>query len=381
MPKDIKWGLLSHSVEYDQKWAKPLGIEVIDPGFGKIKNIRIKCYIYFAIFTMLLLLRKCGLKGLANQFSLSKKIAKYDRVFDLSGDSYKDYSGGFSPYHNAVMAFITSMNIKAYLISQSLGPFRPVNRRWVKKVLNKLSFIYLRETKTEALLKDMGVVTPWKILPDIAFALPFERGPNEACDEFLSKLDYIKSQDQAIVMVSISKLLYDIHSEGYITFMISLLEDIKAKMNPVFALVPHDVKEKEMGGDDVMAIHHFLANCPNQLSESCLAVDFDFDPSFIKQIALRSAFSVAGRMHAGIASLSSNIPCLFISWSHKYSGLAHQVGIENSTAEMSEVSHSNTQELLNKFIESLEFNKNQIEAYNRNAKRDITEFLLEMLKN
>lgn len=34
-------------------------------------------------------------------------------------------------------------------------------------------------------------------------------------------------------------------------------------------------------------------------------------------------------MHAAIAALSSNVPTIMLSWSHKYSGLMQEIGLEH----------------------------------------------------
>ena len=59
-----------------------------------------------------------------------------------------------------------------WLVAQGMGPFRrPISRWWVRRVLNRLPEIRLRDEGSAHLLKQIGVQTPLRVDADLTWAL------------------------------------------------------------------------------------------------------------------------------------------------------------------------------------------------------------------
>jgi polysaccharide pyruvyl transferase WcaK-like protein len=365
--------LISHFPELDQQYANSLSIKIVSFQHLKFRNNRSRSISYIIQFFILAVLKYLGLKLFIRNNSIYSAFNHSDLILDLSGDSYKDYSGGFSPYHNLVLLFAMQFKKKVILISQSIGPFRSFNTLISRFVLNRVDYIYLRESETLTYLQSIKVKVKYSIAPDLAFALPFTYNHSAQCSSLINHISKIDSEKQ-IIIVSVSKLLFQIYGEEYWKILNQTLLFIDSKKESLFVFVPHDIKPGWNGMDDRSAIKRFLEYISPNIQT--LPVYFDFDPSFIKQLSHYAAFGVCGRMHAGIALLSSNKPCLFMGWSYKYKGLLDQLDQDYSEINLENtISKNDLEKQINLFLKNHTSNVLKLKVYNSTAIERITNII------
>jgi colanic acid/amylovoran biosynthesis protein len=332
MRSDLRITLLSHCIDIDAGPAARLGVEVggIPMRQGVSQRAR-SCAL------ALTNLRTIG-SGISRRiFSggrppLDPRLAAFHRadlVLDLSGDSYRDPPGGRSPAHNLVMLACKAVNRPCALMSQSLGPFRRRNRTLTRWCLNQAGLIYIREVRSFELLLDLGI-DPDRLLlaPDLAFTLgAADCGTTTTILE--REFPHMASLPRPWIGLSPSGFLFTRLGARRAQFqarvLAELIRHIVRRLRGTVILIPHEVSPAGFNMDDVAAANLVAqaAGCP----ESLRVLRGDYDPGVIKAIVSRLDALVAARMHAGIAGLSSAVPTMLVSWSHKYEGLMEQVGL------------------------------------------------------
>jgi colanic acid/amylovoran biosynthesis protein len=75
-------------------------------------------------------------------------------------------------------------------------------------------------------------------------------------------------------------------------------------------------------------------------------IEADLRPEEIKAIIARCAAFVGTRMHANIAALSSHVPTVAISYSHKTPGIMRACGVERLALPVERLTEAQLSELL-----------------------------------
>ena len=185
--------------------------------------------------------------------------ATADLVLDLSGDSYRDPPGGFAPAHHANLLAAVAMGTPYALVSQSLGPFRPWNRPFVRSLLNRASLVYIRETRTREILARLGVREErMQLAPDIAFALP------ASSPEPIWVREVQNSRPpRPWVGLSISHLGLRLgrskNGNLYLEGMARLTAHVRAKYKATVLVIPHEINPPYYGPDDRNAAEALFA--------------------------------------------------------------------------------------------------------------------------
>jgi len=215
------------------------------------------------------------------------------------------------------------------LVSQSLGPFRRHNRPLTRYCLNKARLIYIREKRTSRVLRDMGVRADLLALaPDVAFTLP-----SASFDEMNSLLrseclnierlprPWIGISPSSLFLTRFSRL----NRQRFVSGMTKLALHVHRTVGGTVFLIPHEIRPPQLGIDDLAAadvLSKALAFPP-----WLHTIRGNYSPSEIKSLVSCFDAFIACRMHAGIAALSSSVPTLMISWSHKYEGVMEELGL------------------------------------------------------
>ena len=330
--------LVSQFPELDRPAAAELDVEIAGHRCGRGCSPNLQNLRWLASLWLAVLARRLGWEGAApSLFRRNSVICAFHRadlVADLSGDSYRDRPGGFAPAHNALLLGVRLLGIPLAIISQSLGPFRWYNRGITARALNSADSIYLRERSTLAQLEMMGVAGERCLLaPDVAFALPLP--PTEHLD-WIWRRATAGATEKIWIGISMNCLMLDFteNSRIYIDQMTRLARHIHSTCGAGVLLVPHVFHSSALGMDDVVPcreLAHALGH-PAWLRY----LEDDHSPMELKGIISRCEALVAARMHAGIAGLSSGVPTMLLSWSHKYRALLAEIGLERFTWESSD---------------------------------------------
>jgi colanic acid/amylovoran biosynthesis protein len=270
------------------------------------------------------LLKKIGINI---KFTLPEKyLCEYlisDIIVDLSGDSFSDSKGGRSIIN--IMGILIGIILEKPIVffSQSIGPFNKWTLPLSLFCLNKATMIIVRENITKEYLFKIGVTSPIYLTADCAFVL--DSVSSEIVDNILLK-EGIAINRRPLIGVS-ANIMLDDKENHYALTMAKLIEYLVQNLNAQVIFIPHVISIKEGGLTD----DREMAKKIYELIENKTDVDLikgDYSPEELKGIIKLFDLFIGGRMHANIAALSSNIPTLATSWSHKYYGIMSTLGQE-----------------------------------------------------
>jgi len=372
--RDLTFRLLSQCPELDRGPARELGVEVVDPGFapGSGRDRR----------SVSLLSRRIACIGAGgmrraipgwragSSDPVARAYREADFVLDLSGDSYRDRPGGFAPAHHANLMAARAAGVPYGLVSQSLGPFRAPNRPVVRRLLSRAALIWIRERRTREILRCLGIPEDrLELAPDVAFAL-VARSPESIWTAEGIDPDRI---ERPWVAVSVSGLAMRLSSRGrtnrYLAESARLLEHIRSRYGASAFLVPHEVNPPYYGPDDRTAADELVwaLGGPAWLRP----IRGDYDPSRLKGLIAGCVALVASRMHAAIAGLSSGVPTLMVSWSHKYAGVMDEIGLEGCVWDPEDPGADSLSDLFDRLWRGREATARRLREYTAGARRQI----------
>lgn len=111
---------------------------------------------------------------------------------------------------------------------------------------------------------------------------------------------------------------------GYIDSTVELINSIAKRMDAKIILIPNQRRHK--GGDDVIA--KTILDKVSDVNIEILQLD-KYTPNQVKAIISKCDIMVAARYHSIIASLSSFVPVLALSWHHKYKEVMKLFNLED----------------------------------------------------
>lgn len=265
------------------------------------------------------------LKATIKNPSLIRKSDAFDGcdlVVDLcGGDGYTDNYGitrliaeslaiEHSKAHGAPIVFAP----------QTIGPFNTrLGSAVAKRELGKLAAIFVRDDKSLACCRELGIDVPLQQVIDVAFALPFEKRE--------------QSNGKLNVGLNVSGLLYSggyDHknyfglSFSYRDFVDELVRRLSDDEGIAVHLVPHVVaSDGGEGGvdDDYSACVDLRSRHPGVI----LPEPFESASEAKSYISSLDFFSGA-RMHSTIGAISSGVPVVPVAYSRKFNGLYGTLG-------------------------------------------------------
>jgi len=375
--------LVSQYPELDELPAEELGVEIAGHSFNHWSSPNIQNLRWLGSLWLAVVVHWLSKVGIARTWSFRNNVIRTffeaDLVADLSGDSYRDRPGGFAPAHNALLFGVRLLGKPLAIVSQSLGPFRSCHQAVTACALNGATCIYVREKSTIAKLEKIGVKLQNCILaPDVAFVLPKPQ-PDDLNSLWREATE--PDTDQIWVGISMNCLMLDFtgNSDIYIGQMAEFATYIHETYGTNILLVPHVFHSSALGMDDVVPCSDLAAELghPKWLS----FLQDDHSPVELKGIISCCEVFIAARMHAGIASLSSGVPTIFLSWSHKYRALLEEIGLEQFTWESRD---GTVEELILMFDDlwrdRVEIRK-QLEAYTAGAAKSISDTIAQIARN
>lgn len=375
---DLRLRLLSHCPDIDVAPARRLGVEIVDPGFParasrnrrslSLLARRVRCV------AAGLIRRRMPLRRGRPGDPVDEAYAGTDLILDLSGDSYRDPPGGFALAHHANFLAAEANGIPYALVSQSLGPFRRWNEPLVRHCLRRAALVYIREGRTRDMLVRLGVpAESLQLCPDIAFALPATSAGEIWTASGLNP-ERIERPWVALSVSQLARRIADVSPDGanrYLEEMAKLSQHVRQRYGASVLLVPHEANPPYYGPDDRDAAQALYerAGRPDWMQP----IRGDHSPSSLKGLIGRCDALVASRMHAGIAGLSSAVPTLLVAWSHKYSGLMEEIGIEHCVWDQTGSSDVSLSALFDRLWERRAPLRARLRAYAAEARQKIAE--------
>lgn len=277
------------------------------------------------------------------KFTYLRALKKCDIIFDVTmGDSLSDiYS---KPYYDRLIRHkrVAETQCKKYvLLPQTYGPFEHEDSAdKAKRVFDRAFKIYCRDDMSQKLLQDKFNIHNSILASDMAFVLPFEKGMYQFSNR--KKLG-----------LNVSGLLYKggFHAENQFGLSLNypeLIDQIISDLVELYEihLISHVVDLKEDSYDDDYKTCEMLHK---KFPDTILAPAFD-NPIQAKSYISNMDVFIGSRMHSTIASFSSGVVTIPISYSRKFEGLFGSLNypyVVNAKEETTESAY----ELVLKYIE------------------------------
>jgi colanic acid/amylovoran biosynthesis protein len=244
-----------------------------------------------------------------------------DLVIDLSGDMLTDDYGphvAWSHYIPIINALLLDRPV--YICAQSIGPFRWTG--WIaRRIFRRAAAITVRDEISLRHLEEIGLDDARvELTADMAFllepALPYR------VDEILAA-ENICFEGRPVLGVSLSRILegrYIAENSGAAKSFVKLFADVldrfAAEKGVAVLFVPHVTGPTPEKNDRNIATEVAAA-----MRTPAHVIHGDYRPEELKGLITRCSLFLGARMHANIAALSSGVPVVALSYSHKTPGI------------------------------------------------------------
>lgn len=355
---NIEITLISHFPKLDSKFCNCHDVKVVS---NEVLNNVVKKIFFYLVSTVLM---KIGLKKLISKNSLVKEYYESDVIVDLSGDTFSDV-GAFSPDVISSLIFAYSFKKPLIIYSQSIGPFKKHFIPIARHVIEKADKIVVREKITEKYLRSLGVKSQVDLVPDCAFAL--EPSKKERIDSILSKEKI--TLKKPLVGLSVNGMVGD---DNYIATMARVVDHITEDLKANVIFVPHVVARAEHYTDDDRSIGEKIYELA-VTKKNVNIIKGDYSPNDLKGIISLCDMFIGGRMHANIAALSTNVPTIATSWSHKYHGIMGSLGQERYVCNIKTITFDDMKTKIDELWEKREETRLELEKNVDKQKRTVWE--------
>ena len=271
-----------------------------------------------------------------------RTLKKCDIIFDVSmGDSFSDiYSKDYFEWLIKHKYIAEKLCGKYVLLPQTYGPFKYVSSvDKAKKIFDKAYKIYCRDEISQMLLEKKFNIHNSLLVSDMAFVLPYNK-------------EVYQFSNQKKIGLNISGLLYKGGFHEINQFELSLnypelIYNLLAQLTKQYEvhLIPHVIDLKENSYDDDYRVCDFYHK---KFTNTILAPAFD-NPVQAKSYISNMDIFIGSRMHSTIASFSSGVVTIPISYSRKFEGLFGSINypfVVNARKETTESAY----ELILKYI-------------------------------
>jgi polysaccharide pyruvyl transferase WcaK-like protein len=255
-----------------------------------------------------------------------RTLADADLVIDLAGISFVDGRGVPILAYNTLMTGLPLLlgrpTMKA---AQALGPFRrPLNRAAARRVLPRLATIVARGKQTQSHLAELGL-TNVRRGADLAFAMRVsDRARGDAASE-LARAG-IGGPFIAISPSAVVERYCATEGIDYVEVMASLASRIVAEGRQV-VVIPHSARPgRKRSRMNDLPLCHDIVHAAGHSDVRLLACDLA--PAGLRAVIGSADALVTSRFHAMISALATHCPVLVVGWSHKYTEVLSEFGLE-----------------------------------------------------
>ena len=254
---------------------------------------------------------------------------------------------------------IHSLGIPVIIWGASIGPFdkEPQFEKRMAEHFSKIDLIVVREPASYRYLQGLGLDKNVRLAPDPAFAL-------EARECSLPwQVEQLLSAP--CIGVNLSPLLARNVTGGDLKEWVSLaanaLSQLIYKTDMPVLLIPHVINiHRHPLMDDELFLRNVMVQIPEKQRTRVALVPAGLSSKNLKWIIAQTTICVGARMHATIAALSMNVPCLSIAYSIKAWGINEYVfGHKNWVVSSN---HFDANEFCNRILEVLS-KKDQIRSH------------------
>lgn len=287
---------------------------------------------------------------------MRRKIKKLDVAIDVSGYAYGDSRGFRQPLETIkAMEFAHAKGAKYVFMPQAWGSFKhPEVAANCRKMFGMADDFFVRDSVSQEYMAELLEKDPASlpVYPDIAFSFP--KPPLEIGQKILDELG-LKKEGHRILGISPNMRVYA-RSEGkgadnvYLKKLKDLIQYAISQQGFKIVLVPNEIRLSKGYHPDDRFLCGLLEREIND-PENCFNVEGYHSAEEIKSVIGNTDFMVASRFHSLIFALSQEIPCLAISWSHKYKELFRLFDQEKFVVEDTALDNSSLFKLMDEMVE------------------------------
>lgn len=240
-----------------------------------------------------------------------------DVVFSLGGDNYSMDYGSARTYFEGNERILEAGK-KLIIWGASVGPFTedPALERIAANQLKRVHKIVVRESRSQAYLKKLGISSNVVLMPDPAFSLKTEpfRLPSQVEDAL----------SQGAIGVNLSPLLarYRDQPHQWVADSAAWIKSLLQTISHPIILLPHVMQQ---GNDDAAFMEGILKTIQVDSKRLMLLQASNLSSTQLKYVISRTKCFIGARTHATIAAMSSNVPTISIGYSVKALGINEDV--------------------------------------------------------
>jgi len=320
LPK-VKVAVLSKYPTGDRIPSERRGWELVD-----MRTIR-QLVLGVPLGILAMLLRSIGLPVGWLYRGAFKPYADGDVLVDMSGIAFSDDRRGSGLLINALwLVPALGTGIPIVRASQAMGPFKDPLVRWTSRFFLKRSrIIVARGSQSASYVRSLLPDRTIEELPDSAFSL--EPASADVVDSVLAHCGLPRTRAFAAIGPSHVVDTYVRSVKGsdlYAETMAAAVETIRKESGLDIVLIAHESKNE---AESDLAVCKAVADRLGHPDYVHILEGID-DPQIVKGVCGRAEIAVGSRFHFLVATLSSGVPSLAVTWSHKYKEMMRMVGQE-----------------------------------------------------
>lgn len=249
------------------------------------------------------------------------RAVKADYLLDGSGFCFSDQCGMWgrkADWWERVLKRQYENGAKIVFLPQAFGPLEQDDTKNAIRVLNKYAALIMpRESVSYDYIEKSGLVDMQKVriftdftsLVEGVFPIKYEQLRDGIC-----VIPNMKMIDKGCISM-----------EGYLELLSSIIDEGKKSGHPVY-LLNHEGKKDE----------RLASECRKRLNNSIEVVS-NINALEVKGLIASAYMVVTSRFHGLASSLNSCVPSLATSWSHKYSELFKDYGLDDYVLPLDDI--------------------------------------------
>lgn len=294
-----------------------------------------------------------------------EKVTNLTAAIDVSGFAYGDKRGYIQPLETQkIIDFCKRNNAPYIFMPQAWGSFK--DKKVAEnsyKMIKSASAFFTRDHVSRKYVADLLHVKEEEVplLPDIAFHFPI---PTIDGADILKKNGIIRDKKKMLVGISPNMRVYE-RMEGkgadneYVKNFCSIIKTLSQQFQ--ILLIPNEIRPLEIDSNDDQFLCKTIYNALEN-KDNCNYIDGYYSAEEIKALIKQTDIIIASRFHSLVFALSLSIPCMAISWSHKYRELFKLFGLEEFVLEDKGLDTGKILETFNKLVSQKEAISDKINA-------------------
>jgi len=223
------------------------------------------------------------------------------------------------------------------IYSQSIGPFyNTFMQKMAKRILDKVTKIYIRESTTYKWLTKIGCENPnIELVPDSAFSM-YTQG-FQKIDNLLKELK--EEDNKKIVGMTVRDWNFpeledtEFYRNKYIESIRSAIKHISKEYKSKVYLMPQVLGPNPFNDDRIIG-REILQTIDTSLAE---LLDYDLNPRELKYLYSKMDMFIGTRMHSNIFALSTFVPTVAINYEHKTEGIMKMLDLEDYVVDIKDI--------------------------------------------